>query len=67
MHHYIAFSFISGYLTDWTKDDTDEDDKFWKWMENDKENYNKKHPAKLERQGKKKKKIKGLRNLFLLH
>lgn|GEM_PF-2580301 len=44
-------------MTDWTKDDTDEDDKFWKWMDNDKENYNKKHPRKLKIQGKKKKKI----------
>jgi len=44
-------------LTDWTKDDVDEDSKFWNWMEKDKENYNKKHPRKLEKQEKKKKKI----------
>ncbi len=44
-------------MTDWTKDDVDEDSKFWNWMEKDKENYNKKHPRKLGKQGKKKKKI----------
>jgi len=44
-------------LTDWTKDDVDEDSKFWNWMEKDKENYNKKHPRKLGKQEKKKKKI----------
>ncbi|QMU53601.1 MAG: hypothetical protein GKS07_00940 [Nitrosopumilus sp.] len=44
-------------LTDWTKDDGDEDSKFWNWMEQDKENYNKKHPRKLERPKNKKKKV----------
>lgn len=44
-------------LTDWTKDDADDDSKFWNWMEKDKENYNKKHPTKLVKQEKKKKKI----------
>ena len=44
-------------MTDWTKDDVDEDSKFWNWMEKDKENYNKKYPRKLGKQKKKKKKI----------
>ena len=44
-------------LTDWTKDDVDEDREFWSWMEKDKESYNKKHPRKLKKQGNKKKKI----------
>ena len=44
-------------MTDWTKDDVDEDGKFWNWMEKDKENYNKKHPRKLEKQENKKKRI----------
>ena len=44
-------------MTDWTKDDVDEDSKFWDWMEKDKENYNKKHPRKPGKQEKKKKKI----------
>ena len=43
-------------MTDWTKDDTD-DDKFWNWMEKDKEKYNKEHPKKFQNQGKKNKKI----------
>ena len=44
-------------MTDWTKDDVDEDSKFWNWMEKDKENYNKKYPRKLEKPKNKKKKI----------
>ena len=44
-------------LTDWTKDDVDEDSKFWNWMEKDKESYNKKHPRKLQKHKNKKKKI----------
>ena len=36
-------------LTDWTKDDVDEDSKFWNWMEKDKESYNKKHPRKAKK------------------
>jgi len=44
-------------LTDSTKDGIDEDDKFWEWMNKDKQSYNKKHPRELKRQGKKKKKI----------
>jgi len=44
-------------LTDWTKDDVDEDSNFWNWMEKDKENYNKKYSRKLKKSKNKKKKI----------
>ena len=44
-------------MTDWTKDDVDEDDKFWNWMEKNKEKYDKKIPRKPKRQENKKKKI----------
>ena len=40
-------------MTDWTKDDND--DKFFDWMDKDKQNYEKKFPRKLKKQGKGKK------------
>ena len=43
-------------MTDWTKDNVDEDNKFWKWMDKDKSNYDKKHPRE-QKQGRKKKKV----------
>ena len=39
-------------MTDYTKD---EDDKFWEWMDKDKEKYNQSHPRKSQNRGKKKK------------
>ncbi len=45
-------------MTDWTKDGgVNDDDNFWNWMDNDKENYNEKHPWKLGKKENKKKKI----------
>ena len=42
-------------MTDYSKND-DNDDKFWEWMDKDKENYNQKHPKRSQRQGQKMKK-----------
>lgn len=39
-------------MTDYSKD---EDDKFWEWMDKDKEKYNQNHPRKKQHQGRKKK------------
>ena len=39
-------------MTDHTKD---EDDKFWEWMDKDKEKYNQSHPRKSQNRGRKKK------------
>jgi hypothetical protein len=44
-------------LTNYSKDKDDSDDKFWEWMDKDKEKYNQKHPRISHRQGQKKKKI----------
>ena len=43
-------------MTDWTKDESD-DDKFWNWMEKDKEKYFQKHPRNSNTIGKRKKKF----------
>ena len=40
-------------MTDHTKDE--EDDKFWEWMNKDKQKYNQKHPRSSQNRGKKKK------------
>ena len=51
-------------MTDYTKD---EDDKFWEWMDKDKEKYNQKHPKKSQNPGKKKKiLISGLISLGII-
>lgn len=44
-------------MTDWTKDDVNEDEKFWEWMDKDKSNYKRKHPRELRQKRKKKKVI----------
>ncbi len=41
-------------LTDWTKDDS-EDDKFWEWMDKDKETHKRKYPSRVKKPRKKKK------------
>ena len=46
-------------LTDYSKDEANNDDesRFWEWMDRDKENHNRKNPRTLHGRGKKKKKI----------
>ncbi len=40
-------------MTDWTKDE--DEDKFFDWMDKDKQNYNEKHPRTQKKRGRKKK------------